>query len=207
MSRSILPSLSGPARALLPGGRPRPALVVAAGATMVLLLLGLTGPPAAAHTELIQGSPGPGQQVGGTVDFVDLAFLDAVSAVTVTVTLDGVEVPGAMTADEGRIVHFQFDAPLDAAGRYELSYALTAADGDRIQSGYSFDYEPSSPAPQRIGTPPAHDQGSDTLTLAAAAVLALVAVVGAVLLGRNLLELQRRRATVHDGRAFDEHDL
>jgi methionine-rich copper-binding protein CopC len=173
---------------------------VAVLGALALVMLVVAGSPAAAHTELVQGSPAPTQNVGGTVEAIDLAFLDVVSEAVVVVTRDGVEVPGAMTVDEGRIVHFQFDEPLTTAGRYDVTYTITASnDGDRMESSYFFGYDPAGPPPQRIGTLPAHDDGPGTVTLVAAWALAAVALAGAVVLARNWLKLRRHRSATSAG--------
>ncbi|MEL7156548.1 MAG: hypothetical protein AAFN30_08110, partial [Actinomycetota bacterium] len=72
------------------------------GLLAVVALVGLVtvvvGPahPAAAHTDLLQASPGPGQRAGGDVRFIDLVFTEPVTEATVTVTSGGVEVPSRL---------------------------------------------------------------------------------------------------------------
>ena len=157
--------------------------------------------PADAHTELLQAAPGPGQQVGGTVDFVDLVFLDPVTDASVEVMDEsGIIQGGAMdpTATDGRIVRFELDAPLAVTGRYDVRYAVTAADGDRLEATHFFVYEPASPQPQRIGSVPEHED-DQTMLWAAGGAMGVIIVVGAAMLTRNVLLLRRQRAGMARG--------
>lgn len=164
-------------------------LLVLAAALWSLLVLWPS--PAAAHTDLLQASPGPGQRAGGDVDFVDLAFLEPVSGATVTVIHDGETVPGSTTVTEGSIIRFVFDEPLTSSGSYEVSYAMISYDLDQTTGGFSFTFEPDAPQAQRIGT--VEPEGRNWLQIVATGVL-IVALAGAAFLFLSRLESKRRLA-------------
>jgi len=65
---------------------------------------------AGAHTDLLQGSPGPAQRVGGTVDFIDLVFVDVVTEATITLEdPSGQVVDGVTTVSDGQILRYEME--------------------------------------------------------------------------------------------------
>jgi methionine-rich copper-binding protein CopC len=148
--------------------------------------------PAAAHSELLQASPGPAQQVGGTVDFVDLVFMASVSGAVVEVSQNGTPVPGTTEVADGLIISFALDQPLTTPGRYDVSYTVTAGDQDRGTETYFFTYEPASPQAFRLGQTTEPDSGllDRPRTIA---TIAVVVGLCAVAFG-YLISLERRRS-------------
>lgn len=148
--------------------------------------------PAAAHGQLLQASPGPGQQAGGLVDFIDLAFLEDARDTVVVVTQNGAPVPGTTTVANGRIVRYAFNPPLTVPGRYDVTFTATWVDNDRVTETYYFNYDPTAPPPVHIGSavaPPA--SGWSTVRIVATVVL-VTAMAGLAFL--YLLQLERRRS-------------
>ncbi len=164
-------------------------LVIGAGSLGVAAAV---APPAAAHTDLLQASPGPGQRAGGEIDFVDLAFLEPVSDATVDVVHDGGTVAGSMVTTDGSIIRFEFDEPLASAGTYDVSYAMTSADLDATTGRFTFTFEPSAPQAVRIGT--VGPEPRNWVPVIATGVL-IVALAGAAFLLLGRLEARRRAAT------------
>ena len=104
-------------------------MAVLAGA---VLLLGTS--PAAAHTDLLQSSPGAFTEVGGTVDFIDLVFVDPVRDVAIEVVgPDGAAVDGRMEVADGQIIRYRMPA-LQVVGDYTVSYTMISADEDASAS-------------------------------------------------------------------------
>ena len=145
-------------------------LVLTIGAA-ALLLLGSTG-TAAAHTELIGATPGPGETSAPGISRIDLVFAGLEPGGPDRVELrdpTGRPVPAQTTIDGNHLtVH---TAPL-AVGIYQLDYAITAPDGHPSLGGFYVDV-----AAPGTGGPP--------LTLILLGVIALaVLAAGAPLLGR-----------------------
>ncbi len=162
---------------------------------LALLTVGTVGTdPAAAHGELLQASPGPGQNAGGVVDFIDLAFLEDATDAVVVVTKDGAPVPGTTTVASGRIVRFAFNLPLSAPGRYDVTFTATWSDQDRVSEAYYFTYEASARTPVRIGNVDAAapaESGWSSVKIVAT-VVAITAMFGLAAL--YVLQLERRRS-------------
>ncbi len=187
------------------GRRPIPSPVrirpSATGLVLVLLLAVVVGSTSAAsaHTDLLQGSPGPGQQVGGTVDFVDLVFVDPVANAAVTIEgPDGQELGGTTVVTDGQIIRYEM-APLTEVGRYVTRYSMISADGDFTESGFFFVYEPSAIEPIRLGDADIPSSGWSPVAIAASVVFGL-AMIGLVLVFLAKLERDRAAAAaVGDG--------
>ena len=160
----------------------------------VLLAVALAGPaagPAGAHTDRLQGSPGPGQPVGGVVDFVDLVFVGSVTEVEVEVRgPDGEVVPGEMVVADGQIIRHRMD-PIEATGRYVVSYQMISEDGDFTEDSYFFDYRDGAFEPIRLG--PADLPEEPIISVRDGVGVAAVLVLGAACL-MLLVRLRRSRA-------------
>ncbi len=164
------------------------AVVVATGA----LVVGLVGAgPAAAHTDLLQASPGPGQRAGGTIDFIDLAFTEPVTEAAVQVLFGGSSLPGQVTVGEGAIIRFELDEPLAQSGTYEVRYQMISYDLDPTESSFSFLFEPDAPQAFRIGQVPEEDTGRNWTQIIATAVL-VASLAGLAFLFLNRIESRRR---------------
>ena len=173
----------------------RPVVRLFISGLLLLLTVGTVGAgPAAAHGQLLQASPGPGQKAGGLVDFIDLAFLEDATDAVVVVTKDGAPVPGTTTVANGRIVRFQFDPPLSAPGRYDVTFTATWLDQDRVSEAYYFTYDAAAQAPRHIGSADSLAQpggGWSSLKIVATVVL-ITAMFGLAVL--YVLQLERRRS-------------
>jgi methionine-rich copper-binding protein CopC len=175
---------------------PPPAVAAAAVALAIGAgLLGLAGPvrPAAAHTELLQASPGPGQRAGGTIELIDLAFLEPVSDAVVELAFGGAPIEGETVVADGTIIRFQLADPLSEPGRYDVSYHLTSYDLDDTDGGYFFTFAPDAPQPLRLGTVAGEPPGRNWVQLAATVVL-VACLAGLAFLFLSRLEAKRRRA-------------
>lgn len=165
----------------------------------LLIVLSITArvEPAAAHGELLQASPGPGQRAGGVVDFIDLAFLQEATDVVVEVTRDGAPVAGVTTVASGRIVRFAFDQPLTEPGRYDVTFTASWMDEDRISEAYYFTYLPDAPAPVHIGAvPTSSQQGGWSIVQIVATVVLVTSMLGLAFL--YIVHLERRRSRAAD---------
>lgn len=160
-------------------------------ALVASLLFGFSS-PVGAHTDLLQGSPGPSQQVGGEVDFIDLVFFEPVANAVVTLTdPNGELVDGEMTNSDGQIIRYKNEA-LTVPGRYVLRYAMDSADGDFTESAYFFTFTPEATQPVRLG------EFSAPSTLKTVGKVAAGAVFAACLIGLAMIfltKLERDRAS------------
>ena len=147
---------------------PEPRTLRRLSASAILLLLWLTPlSGAAAHTDLLQGSPGPAQQAGGTVDFIDLVFFESVSNAIVTLEdPNGILVDGTTSVADGQIIRFEMP-PLTETGRYIVRYTMDSADGDDTEAAYFFTYLPDGAQPARLGEPDVPDNTANVVSIVA----------------------------------------
>ena len=170
-----------------PPSRPLGRALVAIGC--LLLVLGPSG-AAGAHTELLQGSPGPTQRTGGTVDFVDLIFVESVSDADIRLEdPNGDPIQGSMVVSDGQIIRYEMPA-LTITGRYIVRYSMISADGDDTESAYFFTYEPAATQPIRLGQVDVPTEASN-LPAIIAAVVFTACVIGLVLI--LLTKIERGR--------------
>jgi methionine-rich copper-binding protein CopC len=166
----------------------RPLLIL----SVALALLGPVA-PAGAHTELLQSSPGAFTEVGGTVDFIDLVFMEPVRNVDIEVVgPDGVAIDGEMEVPDGQIIRYRMSA-LEIVGDYTVSYTLISADLDDTAGRFVFSYVPTAGEPFRLGEVDLPSNTWRNIGLAASAVvgLGLIALI-LVMLAR----LERNRAAL-----------
>lgn len=162
---------------------------VAALAVAVLLVL-----PAGAHTAMLRASPDRNATAGGSIDFIDLEFLDPVTNASVIVTYNGMPVAGRATVADGELITFSLDQPLTQPGRYQVSYEMTSFDSDFTTGGYFFTFDPAADQVARIEPSGAGGLSTTTLstsTLAASAV-ALMLLVGLLALFVRRIDSRRR---------------
>ena len=168
--------------------------VVVMGTVAVMAALGgVAGQadPAAAHTELLQTSPGASQRVGGTTEFIDLAFLEPVTEATIEVELEGRPVEGETITSEGTIIRFQLDEPLSEPGRYDVRYRMISFDLDESEGAYWFTYAPEAPEAQRLGAVEPPSSGLNWVGIVATAVL-VASLAGLAFMFLSRLESRRR---------------
>ena len=182
------------------------------GAAMVAAMIAVIGVaivavgPAAGHSALVGASPAPDETVGGTIDFVDLAFNEDVTGAAVTVAFNEQPLPGATTVTDGEVVRFELDQALTVPGRYQITYELVSLDTDRISSAYFFTFDPAAPQPARLGAESATLQtatgtedesgGLNWLVIGGSALAAFVAVVA---LAMFVWRLDAQRDAAIDG--------
>lgn len=188
------PTTDPPARSRSRFRRSVHVAIVGVGAVLAAMVLAVVGPgpePAAAHTDLLQASPGAGQRAGGRIDFVDLVFFEPVTDAEISVLLDGESLPGRTTVPDGSIIRFSLDEPLSEAGSYEVRYSMISYDLDPHQSSYTFAFDPDAPQALRIGE--VEPEGRNWPQIIATIVLvACLAGLAFLFLGR--LEARRRLA-------------
>lgn len=183
-------AVSPPPRASVAGSSPSGlrAVLVLLVAAVAQLTVGIA--PAAAHTDLLQGSPGPGQRVGGEVEVVDLVFAEPVTEAVVMITgPDGEDIAGEMTAADGLIIRFSLDAPLTEPGDYQLDYEMISFDLDFTERGYNFTYDPAAPEPIRLGVE-VEPEGTNWPMIIASVVL-MAALAGLLFLFVKRTDAQR----------------
>ncbi len=154
---------------------------------------------AGAHTDLLQGSPGPAQRAGGTVDFIDLVFFESVRNAQVTLEdPNGDAVAGDTVQPDGQIIRFEMPA-LTETGRYIVRYTMESADGDNTEAAYFFSYHPDGTQPARLGDPDLPDNTSNIVSIVSA-VIFLLCLIGLAIIFLSRLE-RRRAAAVTDDRS------
>ena len=175
-------------------------LVLAVG-----VLLG-TATAAQAHTALASTNPAEGSTLAAPLAAVELTFTGQVllREVTVTGPAGASAATGAATAS-GSVV--SQPVALDAAGTYTVGYSVTSSDGHTLDGSLTFSYAPpaqpttapattSSAVPSAsAGSPAAEPSEASAETPAPAsdgvpvwllAVIAVLVVAAAVLVGRRL---------------------
>lgn len=141
--------------------------------TVVALTVVLASSPVAAHTEVQSATPGPGEEVIGSVDEIVLTFLDQIlpgATLEVSGPSGAVGTEGDAVQD-GRVLRLPIEA-IDEPGDYVVAYSFTALDGDHQNEAFRF----------RIV------EGDDGV-LRAGAILAAVGALGAL----SMALLWRRR--------------
>jgi copper resistance protein C len=143
-------------------------------AISLLVVVGLSGDPAVAHTRLETSAPADGEVVTMTPEAVTLTFAEAVQAQFAHVAVtgpDGGSVDRGVVAVDGREVRQQ--VRIDTAGPHVIAYRMVAADGHPIGGQVSFTYTgpagdaessptgPTGPPSAAVASGAAHD-GSDT---------------------------------------------
>ena len=118
--------------------------------TFALALSVLLTPAVSAHTAMLRASPDRDAVVGGSISVIDLEFLEPVTGTSVTVSYNGIPVPGETTVADGELINYTLEQPLTDPGRYQVSYEMISADGDFTTGGYFFTFDPSAAEPARI---------------------------------------------------------
>jgi hypothetical protein len=165
-------------------------LVMAAVGMLLTLALGAR---ASAHGGLIVGVPGPGQAAGGSIDVVQLFFLEEITAAEVSVTApDGSEIAGDL--EQPTIDLLEYTIPeLSTEGPYIVNYGVDFVDGTSFESAYQFTYDLSAPAVLPIEV--ANRRPGTSIGQRIALGVLVAAIVGLVgLLGWRLRELRAARA-------------
>ena len=156
-----------------------------------LLLLPLFAVPAFAHGGIVQGVPGPGQSVGGTVGKIQLLFAEPVNEAAVTIEdSTGVLLTGTLDYPVSNLLEFSTDG-ITVDDDYIVRYSVIFDDGVKFSSAYQFTYSENSPAPLPI------DAASVSLSRALGLpqlLVGLAAAVVALLLVRLVLRLRELRS-------------
>lgn len=157
-----------------------------AGAVIVWLVIGF-GSVALAHANLLAAVPGPGQQVGGTVDGIQMVFDEPITELDVTI--EGPEPSIAPTVDVVGPRQFRLTFPaLETQGRYIVRYSFVSLDTDRVELAYVFDYDRSAPAALEL---PAATSVAEPSRWSP--TLAIMIVLGSVVVLASAERLRRKR--------------
>ncbi len=145
---------------------------------------------AAAHANLLAASPAVGQSAGGSIERIQLVFDEPVTDVVASVVdPDDQPVPASVVEITPQQIDLALDAPLEVEGRYLVRYEFSSVDGDRVELGHAFLFDPTAPAPLPITGPVlVADAGTPWRARAAIATLAVVVA------GLGLRLRRRRRA-------------
>lgn len=143
----------------------------------VLAIAAVLAPPASAHTAMLRGSPDRNATVGGSINVLDLEFLDPVTNASVTVTYNGAPVAGQTTVAAGQVITFTFEEALVQPGRYQVSYEMISLDGDFTTDGYFFTFDPAADQPARIEPSGSGGLPIATITISAAGIIAIVGLL------------------------------
>ena len=112
---------------------------------LICVGLALVASPASAHTELVGGSPGPGEVLQTPVNEVTLTFASDLLAEGSQVLVrdpQGAEQARAV-AVSGASVRVPVK-PLQTAGRYTVAFRAVAVDGHPITGSYRFTVSPAA---------------------------------------------------------------
>ena len=137
--------------------------------TCIGLALALLAAPASAHTELVGGSPGPGEVLQTPVTQVELTFAsDLLEEGSQILVRDpkGLERARA-TAVSGASASVSVK-PLRSAGRYTVAYRAVAVDGHPITGSYRFTVSKAAASAAANLTDPGPDTGAGSVTANAA---------------------------------------
>jgi methionine-rich copper-binding protein CopC len=114
---------------------------VAGAALLVLLAV----QPAGSHTELSEGRPGAGQEVGGTIDKVELEFRSPIEDAEIRVfEPDGTEITGPDHTEVDGAVATQEIETITETGQHQITYTVLSVDGDLQNGAYVFTYDPEA---------------------------------------------------------------
>ena len=181
-------------------------------ATVVALgLWGMSAPPAAAHTAMLRASPDRDAVAGGSIGHIDLLFLEPVTEAAVTVTYNGVPMPGVTTVPDGEVITFALDQPLTEPGRYQVSYEMISFDTDFTTGGFFFTFDPAAGGIARIEQPDSGGGGISSTTLALSGI-GLTVLVGVLALfvwrldGRRRQEFLEPADSYGGGYGLDQYD-
>ncbi len=158
--------------------------------------------PAAAHTAMLRASPDRNATVGGSIQVIDLEFLDPITDASVMLSYNGAPIAGTTTVPDGKVITFTLDQPLAQPGRYQLSYEMISLDGDFTTGGYFFTFDPLAAQPARIEAPASGGWSTTTILTVAAAGLAVLVALLAVSIRRVD---GRRRVEELDAWDADDH--
>ncbi|MGI9607645.1 MAG: copper resistance protein CopC [Acidimicrobiales bacterium] len=110
-----------------------------------MLGLGAFVAPLAAHSEVRERSPAPGQILGGTVSRVEILFFVPVE--TAEITIDGPDGPvdhEPVQLSIAQTVSWVSFQALETPGDYTVTHTETSADGDEQTASFGFRYDPES---------------------------------------------------------------
>jgi methionine-rich copper-binding protein CopC len=174
-------------------------------AVLVLLVLLVTGTaPAAAHTDLVGSTPGPGDTVSPDTNRLVLVFGGPVaegSSQVVVLDDHGLDAVDGSAAVSGQTL--EVPLRLQRSGRHEVTYRVVSEDGHAIVGTYEFDVRsaasgtaPSTPPPSG---PPEITAGAGTEQTGSGLPPALWAVGGiaVLVLGLVLARTASRSAQGH----------
>ncbi len=133
--------------------------LVVLGAT--LAILGLAGPPAAAHTDLVSSDPADGSTVERIPRRITLTFNEAMdprlAAVTVAIAGGATTLADVTSGDDPTVLVARVGTAVELRGAARVSFRVTSADGHPVQGTFMFRVDQpkaSSPTPDPSSTDP-----------------------------------------------------
>jgi methionine-rich copper-binding protein CopC len=133
--------------------------VGAAGLGAIVLVL-LAVQPAGSHSELGGARPGVGQEVGGTIDRIELEFRSPIEDAEIRVfEPDGTEITGPGHTEVDGAVATQEIETITETGQHQVTYTVLSVDGDLQDGAYVFTYDPEA------DPLPSEDVGGSTVLL------------------------------------------
>ncbi|MFT7597778.1 MAG: methionine-rich copper-binding protein CopC [Acidimicrobiales bacterium] len=166
------------------------------GFVIAVALVGTS--PASSHSGLLIAAPGPGDEVGGEIDRVQLYFGEPVDAVTVNVAdPSGAQLSGDLTEPIEGLIEMALPR-LAAEGEYIVSYSVSYSDGAEFESAFRFSYAAGRASPEWLEFE-SLPSSSNRLTQVAVGVLVVTTTLLFALLGWRFRRFQLARAGEADG--------
>lgn len=154
----------------------------------VALAVGAGAATASAHTELNEARPGAGQEVGGTIDQIELEFRGPIDDAEIRVfEPDGTEITGSGHTEVEGALAVQDIETITEPGQHQVTYTVLAVDGDLQNGAYVFTYDPDAPPL------PSEDGGGGSTIF-----LWVFVIVSIALLGFGYTRLRRTDETTED---------
>ena len=145
----------------------RPARRIAAVVALTVAAISLLAPPAAAHSALESSNPAQGEVLTELPGQVELTFNQQIAPEFAAVALSP-GTGGTASALEVRVQGTRLIATVtdktsatDAAGRWQLSYRVTSADGHPIEGSMDFEVQPPKTEPTETPTTGATDSSTE----------------------------------------------
>ena len=139
---------------------------------LAAVLLAFGAATAGAHSELSEARPGAGQEVGGTIDKIELEFRSPITDAEIRVfDPQNEELTGPEHTEVDGTIATQEIETITTPGQHQVTYKVIALDGDAQDNAYVFTYDPDAPGL------PSEDTGGSTILLWAFVVIS-VAILG-----------------------------
>lgn len=112
------------------------------GLIVFFLLMIVVGGQVAAHADIVDASPGPGDVINATPEAISITFSEPVQNASIQVLRDGTFYPVTLeTGDDVSEVRGTLQTDLEA-GVYQVLWTVDSADTHGISGAYSFEIQP-----------------------------------------------------------------